>query len=118
MGGTSRPTPAVVKSPNSLPRVLPDAVSTDETWTSQVAEFKVSPPSRKRKMTIEFPDDYGSVNTLTYKLWPKVDRLWVPASRERQEALSSVATTAENVSKAWKIDLFNSLCVVSYCSLF
>lgn len=72
------------------------------------AEFKVPPPSQKRKLVVEFPDDYGSPDTPSYKFWLEVDRLWVLASREHQEALSLVVATVENVSDAWKVNILTA----------
>lgn len=52
-----------------------------------LAEFKLPPPSRERKLTVEFPGGYGSADAKSHELWLEVDRLWVPASRERQEVM-------------------------------
>ncbi|XP_056691027.1 uncharacterized protein [Spinacia oleracea] len=66
------------------------------------AEKKLPPPTRKRKLAVEFPDDYRSADAPRVQLWPEVDCLWMPSSRERQESLSPVAATVESVSDAWR----------------
>lgn len=100
LGNVVRPSPIAVKSARRSPKTTPDATITRETGTLMPAEFKVPPPSRKRKLVVVFPKNYGSPDTPSYKLWMEVDRMWVPASRERQQAMSPVAATVENVSDA------------------
>ena len=93
VGSVSRPKPVTVVSPWRPPKASTDATMTGETGASLPAEFKLPPPTRKRKITVEFPDDFGSAGAPQHQLWPEVDRLWMLVSRERQETLSPVAAT-------------------------
>lgn len=115
LGGFTFHALVTIKSPKKLPKALPDAVVVEENEASQVAEFKVPPPSRKRKLIVEFLEGYGSADTPSYKLWPEVDHLWVPPSRERKEVMVLVAATVENVYEAWKVS-FSQLPLC--CALF
>lgn len=117
LGSVSRPKPVTVVSPRKSPKTLHDVTVTGETGTPMAAEFKVPPPSRKRKLMVEFPYDYGSVDPPSYKLWLEVDPLWVSASRERQEILSPVAATIESVSDVWKVS-FPLLLSPMSCHIF
>lgn len=83
LGGTSRAIHAVANSPKKVFVASHDVTVVDETKASRVAEFKIPPPSRKRKLTLEFLDGYGTADAPPYEPWPEVDRLWVLASRER-----------------------------------
>ena len=112
----SRAKPITMLSHPKPPKTSTDTTVTGETSLLMPAEKKLPPPPRKRKFAVEFPDDYGSTDAPRVQLWPEVDRLWMPSSRERQETLSPVAATVESVSDAWRVCL-NSLCyfiVVSF----
>ena len=112
LGSVSRAKPITVLSPPRPPKASTDTTVTEETSSLLPAEKKLPPPSRKRKLAVEFPDDYGSADAPRVQLWPEVDRLWMPSSRERQESLSPVAATVESVSDAWRV------CVCSFFFIF
>lgn len=99
MGSIVRPKTVTIVSPRKSPKTSHDATVTGERGRRRLPSSKSRLHLRKlRKLIVEFLDDYGSAGALPYPLWPEVDRLWLPASRERQEALSPVASTVESVS--------------------
>ncbi|XP_056682954.1 uncharacterized protein [Spinacia oleracea] len=80
LGSVSRPKPVTVVSPRRPLKASNDSVVIGEMGTSFAAEFKLPPPTRKRKLTVEFPDDFGSADAPQHQLWLEVDRLWMPSS--------------------------------------
>lgn len=68
LGGTSRLTTALAKSPKKMSAASHDVNVVDETKASLVVEFKILSTSRKRKLTMEFSDGYRSDDAQIYEL--------------------------------------------------
>lgn len=82
MATVSRPKVIHAKSPKSSFGGSQDVMIVNEIMSLPYAKIKLPPsPPQKRKLIMEFLNGYAGADAKAHELWPKVDRLWVPASR-------------------------------------